>query len=203
MGSYCLISTEFQCRKMKRVLLMVVQQCGRYAARLNRTVTNGQEAATSLVLQWYRFRTSTAGGTDLIPHWRTKILHAMQHSQKKQKTQDTGPGTPSCSPSPIPALRTPLASPGGWTIPLPSTTGSSCLLSKPRTSSKPVFSVERWGLSPMNESRHGKHLPVSGSQVQSINFGKCLLCVPDTNCRNIATAMTNFFAQESHIRAYG
>ena len=38
---YCLISTEFQRRKMKRVLLTVVQQCGRYETRLNRPVTNG------------------------------------------------------------------------------------------------------------------------------------------------------------------
>ena len=39
---------------------------------------------TSLVIQWLRLCASTAGGTDLIPGWGTKILWAMWHSQKKK-----------------------------------------------------------------------------------------------------------------------
>ena len=41
---------------------------------------------TSLVIQWLRLCASTAGGTDLIPGWGTKILWAMWHSQKKKIT---------------------------------------------------------------------------------------------------------------------
>ena len=33
---------------------------------------------TSLVVQWLRPQTSTAGGMGLIPGWGTKIPHAMQ-----------------------------------------------------------------------------------------------------------------------------
>ena len=38
---------------------------------------------TSLVVQWLSLCTSRAWGTCLIPGRRTKILHAMSHSQKK------------------------------------------------------------------------------------------------------------------------
>ena len=38
---------------------------------------------TSLAVQWLRLPTSNARGVDSIPGWGTKILHALQHSQKK------------------------------------------------------------------------------------------------------------------------
>ena len=34
------------------------------------------------MVQWLTVCTSTAGGMDLIPHWGTKISHAMWRSQK-------------------------------------------------------------------------------------------------------------------------
>jgi len=37
----------------------------------------------SLVVQWLRLPASTAGGTDWIPSWGTKIPHAAQHGQNK------------------------------------------------------------------------------------------------------------------------
>ena len=40
---------------------------------------------TSLVVQWLRLGTSTAGGTGSIPGRGTKIPHASQCSQKKEK----------------------------------------------------------------------------------------------------------------------
>ena len=42
---------------------------------------------TSLVVQWLRLRTSTAGDTGSIPGRETKILHAAQHGQKKKKKE--------------------------------------------------------------------------------------------------------------------
>ena len=39
----------------------------------------------SLAVQWLRLHTSTAGGMGSISGWETKILHNMQHSQKKKK----------------------------------------------------------------------------------------------------------------------
>ena len=41
------------------------------------------------MVQWLRLYTSTSGGMGLIPDWGTKILHAMQCSQKKLKTDKT------------------------------------------------------------------------------------------------------------------
>lgn len=38
---------------------------------------------TSLVVQWLKLLASTAGNTDLIPSWETKIPHASRCSQKK------------------------------------------------------------------------------------------------------------------------
>ena len=35
--------------------------------------------------QWLRIWASTAGDLGSIPSWGTKILHAMQYSQKKKK----------------------------------------------------------------------------------------------------------------------
>ena len=40
---------------------------------------------TSLVIQWLGLHASTAGGTGLIPGQGTKILRAMQCSQKEEK----------------------------------------------------------------------------------------------------------------------
>ena len=40
---------------------------------------------TSLAVQWLRLCTSTAGGTGSIPGQGTKIPHAMQCNQKKEK----------------------------------------------------------------------------------------------------------------------
>ena len=42
-------------------------------------------AGTSLVVQWLRLRTSTAGGVGLIPGGRTKIPHALWCAAKKKK----------------------------------------------------------------------------------------------------------------------
>ena len=44
---------------------------------------------TSLVVQWLRICTSTAGGIGSIPGQGTKILHAMQCSEKKKKINKT------------------------------------------------------------------------------------------------------------------
>ena len=46
---------------------------------------NQRETGTSLVVQWLRLCTPSAGGMCSIPGQRTKIPHAMQHSQKKKK----------------------------------------------------------------------------------------------------------------------
>ena len=35
------------------------------------------------MVQWLGFQASTARGADLIPDWGTRILHAVQHDQKK------------------------------------------------------------------------------------------------------------------------
>ena len=40
---------------------------------------------TSLVVQWLRLCTSTAGAVGSIPGQETKIPHAARHSQKKKK----------------------------------------------------------------------------------------------------------------------
>ena len=40
---------------------------------------------TSLVVQWLRLLTSTAGDTGSTPGWATKIPHAVQCGQKKKK----------------------------------------------------------------------------------------------------------------------
>ena len=37
------------------------------------------------MVQWLRFCTSNAGGSDSIPGWGTKISHATWHSQKEKK----------------------------------------------------------------------------------------------------------------------
>ena len=38
---------------------------------------------TSLVVEWLRCHTSTAGGMGLIPSWGTKIPHVVQSGQKR------------------------------------------------------------------------------------------------------------------------
>lgn len=38
---------------------------------------------TSLVGQWLRLQTSTAGGAGLTPDWGTEISHALRHGQKR------------------------------------------------------------------------------------------------------------------------
>ena len=43
---------------------------------------------TSLAVQWLRLRTSTTGGTGLIPGQGTKIPHAAWCSQKKRKLKE-------------------------------------------------------------------------------------------------------------------
>ena len=42
-------------------------------------------AGISLVVQWLRLCTSTAGGTGSIPGWTAKIPHAMGYVQEKKK----------------------------------------------------------------------------------------------------------------------
>ena len=39
------------------------------------------DIGNSLVVQWIGLHASTAGGTGLIPGWRTKIPHAARHNQ--------------------------------------------------------------------------------------------------------------------------
>ena len=42
-----------------------------------------------MVIQWLRLSATKAGGTGLIPGWKTKILHAVGCTQKnKNKTKD-------------------------------------------------------------------------------------------------------------------
>ena len=43
---------------------------------------------TSLVVQWLTACTSTAGGMGLVPHWGTKISHAMWRGQKKKNNNN-------------------------------------------------------------------------------------------------------------------
>ena len=42
---------------------------------------------TSPEFQWLRLHASTAGGTDLVPGWGTKIPHAVWCGQKTNKQQ--------------------------------------------------------------------------------------------------------------------
>ena len=42
-----------------------------------------EELKDSLVVQWLRLQTSTAGGTSSIPGLGTKIPHAMRSKQKE------------------------------------------------------------------------------------------------------------------------
>ena len=48
----------------------------------NHKAINSQGWGTSLVDQWLRLHSSTAGGTGLIPGWRTMILHAVWWRQE-------------------------------------------------------------------------------------------------------------------------
>ena len=43
---------------------------------------------TSLVVQWLRFHSSTAGSLGSIPGWGTKIPHAVWCSQKANKPEE-------------------------------------------------------------------------------------------------------------------
>ena len=47
----------------------------------------------SLVVQWLRFHSSTAGRMGSFPGLRNKILHAAEHSQKKKKSITFGHST--------------------------------------------------------------------------------------------------------------
>ena len=49
--------------------------------KINVTYLTLDVDGTSLVIQWLRLYTPTAGGMGLIPGWGTKIPHAMQCSQ--------------------------------------------------------------------------------------------------------------------------
>ena len=44
-----------------------------------------QTSGTSLMVQWLKLCTSTAGNTGFSPSWGTKIPHATEHGQKKSK----------------------------------------------------------------------------------------------------------------------
>ena len=44
---------------------------------------------TCLMVRWFKLHTSTAATMGSIPSWGTKILHAMQCSQKKKKESET------------------------------------------------------------------------------------------------------------------
>ena len=48
-------------------------------------VSKAYETGNSLEVQWLRLHTFISEGTGSIPGWRTKILKAMQCSQKKKK----------------------------------------------------------------------------------------------------------------------
>ena len=39
------------------------------------------------MVQWLRLYTFNAAGAGLMPGWRTKILHAVGHGQKKKKVK--------------------------------------------------------------------------------------------------------------------
>ena len=61
---------------------MSLHQVG--ASALTLLGKKNRSPGTSLVIQWLRLRTSTAGGTGLIPGRGTKISHASWYDQKKQ-----------------------------------------------------------------------------------------------------------------------
>ena len=42
------------------------------------------QPGTSLVIQWLRLHTFSAGDVDMIPGWAAKIPHAVQHDSKKE-----------------------------------------------------------------------------------------------------------------------
>ena len=72
---------------------MSLHQVG--ASALTLLGKKNRSPGTSLVIQWLRLRTSTAGGTGLIPGRGTKISHASWYDQKKQtkkKTEEEEPG---------------------------------------------------------------------------------------------------------------
>ena len=52
-------------------------------------VSKPYETGNSLPVQWLRLHTFISEGTDSIPVWRTKILKAVQCSQKKKKACET------------------------------------------------------------------------------------------------------------------
>ena len=65
----------------------MTQFIGEKAGTLQQMVlcpTQSQLQGTPLVVQWLRLHASTAGGTGLIPGWRTKSP-AYPHSQKKKE----------------------------------------------------------------------------------------------------------------------
>ena len=70
---------------------------------------------TSLVVQWLGLLASTARGTGLIPGWEIKILHAIQHHQKINRSQFAGIWSPFYKIDHIPKDSTyRMTSPGQW-----------------------------------------------------------------------------------------
>ena len=55
------------------------------------------EGGTSLVVQWLRLRTSTAGASGSIPGWGTKIPHAAWYGQQNKTKKLCEEGTLSLS----------------------------------------------------------------------------------------------------------
>ena len=73
--------------EIDKLMLLFRWKCKR--SRRAKTLEK-EEQGTSLAVQWLRLRTSTAGGSGLIPGRGTKIPHAVQHGQKKKKNKVGG-----------------------------------------------------------------------------------------------------------------
>ena len=60
--------------KVSQVLFREIHSC--YMLAIEEPVLKRKRTGTSLVVQWLRLCTFTAGGMGSIPGWGTKILHA-------------------------------------------------------------------------------------------------------------------------------
>ena len=59
-----------------------------YGVFLNHSLKEKRFLGTSLLVQWLRHHTPSAGGPGLCPSWGTKIPHAAQCSQKRKKEKE-------------------------------------------------------------------------------------------------------------------
>ena len=66
-------------------------------------ISKRKSPGTSLTIQWLGLHASNAGGVGSIPGWGTKIPHAVQHGQRKERKKRKGnPQTRTLSISPLP-----------------------------------------------------------------------------------------------------